>query len=69
MAAADWIERHRVNNESLVIALERDLDRGEAETITIALELGADLALLDERVGRRAPLPGRLAPYRGVLPR
>jgi len=54
VAAADWIERHRVNNESLVIALERDLDRGEAETIAIALELGADLALLDEREGRRA---------------
>jgi predicted nucleic acid-binding protein len=53
VAAADWIERRPVQNRSLVTALERDLDRGEAETIALALELEADVVLLDEREGRR----------------
>ena len=52
VAAADWIERHTVQNQALVTALRRDLDRGEAESIALALELGADLVLLDEREGR-----------------
>jgi len=54
VAAADWIERHAVQNQALVTALRRDLDRGEAETIALALELEADLVLLDEREGRHA---------------
>ena len=54
VANADWIERHTVLNQALVTALRRDLDRGEAETIALALELGADLVLLDEREGRHA---------------
>jgi len=51
---ADWIERHTVKNQALVTALRRDLDRGEAETIALALQLRADLVLLDEREGRHA---------------
>lgn len=31
----------------------RDLDRGEAETLALAVELGAGLVLMDERDGRR----------------
>jgi predicted nucleic acid-binding protein len=54
VAAADWIERHAVQNQALVTALQRDLDRGEAESIALALELGADLILLDEKEGRHA---------------
>ena len=54
VAAADWIERHTVQNQDLVTALQRDLQRGEAETIALALELEADLVLLDEKEGRRA---------------
>ena len=54
VAEADWIERHVVQNRSLVTALQRDLDRGEADTIALALELDAHLVLLDEREGRRA---------------
>ena len=34
--------------------LRRDLDRGEAETIALALQLDADLVLLDESEGRHA---------------
>ncbi|MFQ5857605.1 MAG: DUF3368 domain-containing protein [Anaerolineae bacterium] len=54
VAASDWIERHEVQDGALVTALQRDLDRGEAESIALALELGADLILLDEKEGRRA---------------
>lgn len=54
VAAADWIERHTVENKALVTALKRDLDAGEAESIALALELEADLVLLDEREGRHA---------------
>lgn len=54
VAAADWVERHTVNNEPLVAALRRDLDRGEAESIALALELEAELVLMDEREGRHA---------------
>ena len=43
-----------MQNWALVTALERDLDRGEAETIALSLELGADVVLMDEREGRRA---------------
>lgn len=54
VAAAEWIERRAVQNQQVVTALRRDLDRGEAETIALALELDADLLLLDERDGRYA---------------
>ena len=50
---ATWIERHSVENRALVTALENDLDLGESETIALALELQADLVLLDEKEGRR----------------
>ena len=43
-----------MHNQDLIVALQRDLDRGEAETIALALELGADLVLLDEKEGRHA---------------
>lgn len=52
VAAATWIHRHRVSNPPLLTLLQRDLDRGEAETIALALDLQADLVLLDEREGR-----------------
>jgi len=51
---ADWIERHVVENQVLVTALRRDLDRGEAETIALALQLEAGLVLLDEKEARHA---------------
>jgi predicted nucleic acid-binding protein len=51
---ANWIEQRVVQNQDLVSALRRDLDRGEAETIALALQVGADLVLLDEREGRHA---------------
>jgi predicted nucleic acid-binding protein len=53
---AEWILVHPVNNSFLVRALEGELDQGEAEAIALALEVGGDLLLVDERRGRRAAL-------------
>ena len=49
---ADWIEVHQVANRALVRALEQDLDPGEAEAIALALEINAELLLMDEYIGR-----------------
>jgi predicted nucleic acid-binding protein len=49
VAAAAWIQWHTVHNIALVTALQRDLDRGESESIALALELRTDLILLDEQ--------------------
>lgn len=70
VASAGWVKRHLVQNRSLVIVLQRDLDRGEAETIALALELQADVTLLDERDGRRLAqrLGLRVLGMVGVLP-
>ncbi|RMF93179.1 MAG: DUF3368 domain-containing protein [Nitrospinota bacterium] len=50
--AAVWVKRHQVNNRPLVQVLQQELDAGEAEAITLALELQAELLLMDERIGR-----------------
>ena len=50
---ADWIERRSVATRQLVRALLQDLDPGEAEAIALAVEVSADLLIIDERLGRR----------------
>jgi hypothetical protein len=47
-----WIQTQQVANYALVTALQLELDWGEAEAIALAIELKADLLLLDERRGR-----------------
>lgn len=49
---AAWIKTHVVANEHLVRALRQELDAGEAEAIALALEIEAELLLMDERLGR-----------------
>jgi len=53
MEATNWVSRSTVQNQDLVTTLRQDLDRGEAESIALGLELDADLILLDEKEGRR----------------
>jgi predicted nucleic acid-binding protein len=69
VAEALWIKRQPASNAPLVTALRLELDTGEAEAITLAVESGADLVLLDERLGRRAASARRTSSGCGFLDR
>jgi predicted nucleic acid-binding protein len=51
-AVGDWIEVQDVQNEAMVKGFLTKLGRGESETIALALELEADLVLLDDYKAR-----------------
>ena len=51
--AAGWIRVTVVKDRALVQVLQRELDKGESETIALALQLQAEWTLLDEREGRK----------------
>lgn len=48
----DWIETKTVSNLALVEQLKTELDQGESEAIALAIELKADLLIIDENPGR-----------------
>ncbi len=48
-----WIRVQEAMDGALVRLLQRDLDKGEAEAIALALQLNAKWTLLDEREGRK----------------
>jgi predicted nucleic acid-binding protein len=48
----DWIQTRPVTDRTLVEALSNELDIGEAEAITLAVEIQADQVLIDEHRGR-----------------
>ena len=50
---ASWITMLNVTNKELVQALQQDLDSGESEAIALALEIKAELLLMDEHMGRQ----------------
>lgn len=52
--SADWLQARQVTDLSVVQRLQNQarLDPGESEAIALALELNADLLLIDERRGR-----------------
>ncbi len=50
--SATWLNVQVPTNDVLVDKLKEELDDGEAEAIALALQLGADRLLIDERLGR-----------------
>jgi len=50
---AGWLRVEEVKDQMLAQVLQRDLDKGEAEAIVLALQMKAGRVLLDEREGRR----------------
>ncbi|AFZ44413.1 hypothetical protein PCC7418_2260 [Halothece sp. PCC 7418] len=48
----DWIEVKAISDQSLILTLQANLDRGEAEAIALAVEIGAKRLIIDERRGR-----------------
>ncbi len=50
--SADWIKTLQVKEQKLVKLLQSSLDDGESEAITLSLEIGADLILLDDSDAR-----------------
>lgn len=50
---ADWITVRIPTNDKKVLGLKTKLDAGEAEAISLALEIGCDLLLIDERLGTK----------------
>lgn len=54
ISMSGWILPQKVQRSLLARALESELDRGEAEAIALAVELEADLLLMDERRGRNS---------------
>jgi uncharacterized protein len=49
-----WIEVIAAENKPLIQMLERELHKGESETIALAAEMNADLVFLDESDARMA---------------
>ncbi len=50
---AGWLQVKPIQNKPFQESLSRDLDRGEAEAIVLAIETNAKRILLDEREARR----------------
>jgi len=49
---AEWIKIEQVKNQFLVKSLKKDIDYGESEAIALAVEMNADLILLDDKMAR-----------------
>jgi predicted nucleic acid-binding protein len=47
-----WLKSKEIQNEPLARSLSLELHKGEAEAITLAMDLGMDMIVMDERIGR-----------------
>jgi predicted nucleic acid-binding protein len=63
---AEWIRVVRVSNRTIIGPLPGTVGPGEAEAMMLAVELSADVLLLDERRARKIAL-GLGLPVTGVL--
>jgi predicted nucleic acid-binding protein len=63
---AGWLRCRQVGNPGVAAALANDLDKGEAEAITLATEIQAEVLLIDEKQGRSFARQAGI-PVRGVL--
>jgi uncharacterized protein len=54
VALPPWIRTMCVRDPQSVAELRNQLDAGESEAIALAVELGADFLLIDEKLGRAA---------------
>lgn len=64
--SADWVLIITCSPSPILDKLKSDLDPGEAEAIALALEIGADRILIDERKGRQIAISLSLKPV-GLL--
>jgi hypothetical protein len=53
VAQADWISTRPIEPDVVLQLLQREVDRGEAEAIGLAVQLKADVLLIDERQARQ----------------
>lgn len=53
VSSQDWIIHSEISDIDLYEKLVKDLDKGESEAITLAIEKQADLLIIDERKGRK----------------
>lgn len=53
LKVANWISVEQVKDRKLVEKLQHTLDLGESEAIVLAVELKADILIMDERIGRK----------------
>ena len=61
-----WLRQEVVENKQVALALRRELDNGEAEAIALALQLGTETILMDEREGRSVAKSMGLSPI-GII--
>ncbi|KYC41168.1 nucleic acid-binding protein [Scytonema hofmannii PCC 7110] len=48
-----WIQTTAVTNSAIIATFPKKLDLGETEAIALAMEIGADLLLIDDESGRK----------------
>ncbi len=47
-----WLKPREIQNKPLARSLSLELHNGEAEAITLAMDFGLDMIVMDERIGR-----------------
>ena len=52
MLTEGWLRVKEIQNKPLAQSLSLDLHQGEAEAITLAIDLGINLLVMDEKLGR-----------------